>query len=228
MKKISTIFFISVFAFLFLSKADAQPFKVGLFTGFGMSSFETFTLNGASLTESAGTFPLGLQAYYSIDQFKFGSLNFGLEFNYGVVPFSYEVQNNQGQKINDTKYSQMAIAALVKVKFLKKSIRPYARLGAGLYSGNFKQEWTDAVKQAYQQQTGQTIPDKTEFDSGFGFNIGAGADYVLDTKGKSALFFEFVFHIVTRTTKGGNPPTDISIGLNNWAVQVGYQIGLGN
>lgn len=213
MKKISTVLFVFVFAFLFSVKSDAQPFKLGFFTGYGMSAFE-----GGS--ENAGTIPVGLQALYALDNMDWGALNFGLEFNYAAAPFTYEFSNAQG-KLWESKYNQMVIAALVKVKFLKKSFRPYARLGAGLYTGNIKQEYTALGKQVL---ANQAQPDEVELDSGFGFNIGAGTDYVLDGKGKSALFFEFVYHIASRTPKGAGAST----GFNNWAVQVGYQLGLGN
>lgn len=217
MKKISTALLIFAFAFIFSAKTDAQPFKLGFFTGYGMSSFE-----GAS--ENAGTIPVGLQALYSLDNMNWGELNFGLEFNYGAAPFTYEFQNAQGQKLFEQKYSQLVAAALVKVKFAKKStLKPYARVGGGLYTGNIDLEYTDAGKQAL-QAAGQAVPDKLELDSGFGFNIGAGADYVLGSKGQNALFFEFVYHIVSRTAASGGQST----GFNNWAVQLGYQLGLGN
>ncbi len=216
MKKTLTVLFVFAFVVAFTNRADAQPFKLGFFTGYGMSSFE-----GA--TENAGTIPVGLQALYALENMDWGALNFGVEFNYGAVPFTYEFSNAQG-KLFDQKYSQMAIAALVKVKFMKKStLRPFARVGGGLYTGNIKLEYTDLGKQAL-QAANQATPDEIKLDSGFGFNIGAGTDYVLDAKGKSALFFEFVFHIVSRTADGASA----SRGFNNWAIQAGYQLSLGN
>ncbi len=214
MKKTFAIFFIFVFALIFVNKVDAQPFNVGFFTGYGMSSFE-------NQDEAAGYLPVGFQALYSLDKMKWGSLNFGLEFNYAVAPFTFEVSNQQG-KLWDQKVNQMVIAALVKVKFLKETFRPYARVGAGLYTGNIKNEFTDLARQLAQQQNVQ-LNEEVKLGSGFGFNIGAGTDFVFDKKGASAVFFEFVFHISSRTPDGANSST----GLNNWAVQLGYQLGFG-
>lgn len=214
MKRTLTILFIFLFAFIFTNRAYAQPFNIGFFTGYGMSSFE-------NQDKAAGYLPVGLQAYYSLDKMKWGSLNFGLEFNYAVAPFSFEFSNQQG-KLWDQKVNQMVIAALVKVKFLKGTFRPYARVGAGLYTGNVKNEFTDLARQLAQQQNVQ-LNEEVKLDSGFGFNIGAGTDFVFDKKGASAVFFEFVFHIVSRTPDGANA----SAGFNNWAVQLGYQLGFG-
>ena len=217
MKKFLTLFSI-IFLIAFIS-TSAQPFKLAIFTGYGQSAFE-------NSTSSAGSIPLGLQASYGFENMNWGAVTAGLEFNYAVVPFTFEQQgtiNNQPAKLNDQKFNQMIIAALVKVKFLKKKpFNPFIRVGGGMYTGNVTYEWTDAAKQAA-QQAGQTLQDELKLKSGFGFNIGAGADYNISKAG--ALFLEFVYHIISREADVQGAQ---SSGLNNWAIQVGYQQALGN
>ncbi len=214
MKKIVTAIILLSFLFVFTSANYAQ-FKIGAFAGYGMSAFE-------NQDEGAGYLPLGIQAYYSLEKLKFGSLNFGLEFNYAVSPFTFEAKDaNSGQKLWESKLNQLVIAALIKVKFLKKNINPFIRLGAGLYTGNQDNEFTDLGKQYLQQNNLQPV-EETKFKSAFGFNIGAGADYKVGKTG--AVFFEFVYHIVSRAVDVEGAQ---SSGLNNWAVQAGFQVGLG-
>jgi opacity protein-like surface antigen len=213
MKK-SIFAFTILFLILALGSSHAQPFKVGIFTGYGMSSFENFN-------DNAGTLPFGFQAYYSLEKLQFGSLNFGIEFNYSVAPFTFEIQDNNGTVLGDWKIKQMIIAALVKAKFLKKSkVHPFVRLGAGLYTGGWTFDWNSTAQQAAQQQN-VTLATEQDVDSGFGFNIGAGADF--DIAKTVTLFGEFLYHIVSRTPSGGQ-----SGGANNWAIQLGAQFGFGN
>ena len=203
MKKFTTILFILLFS-IFFSNVNKAQFNLGAFFGYGMSAFENFT-------DNAGYIPMGLQAYYSFDKLSFGSLNFGVEFNYSVVPFTFEAK---------AKIKQMIIAALIKVKFLKASINPFVRLGAGLYTGGSTLEWTDIGRQAAQQQ-GINPVEEIKFDSAFGFNVGAGADYKF---GKMyGVFLEFLYHIVSRKPENAQE----SGGANNWAVQAGFQVAFG-
>jgi hypothetical protein len=212
MKKSFYIFTIMLLTLSISNTSNAQPFKVGIFTGYGMSAFE-----GA--TTDAGTIPIGLQAYYSLEKFDFGSLNFGIEFNYSAVPFTYELQNPAGQVLREEKLKQLIIAALVKAKFLKKSkVHPFVRLGAGMYSGGITAEWTDAGKATL--PAGVTPQTEANIDAGFGFNIGAGADFAV---GNVTLFSEFLYHIISRKPEGAAAST----GFNNWAVQIGAQFGFG-
>ncbi len=229
MKKTLTVLFLFAIAFINSTKINAQPFKVGLFTGFGMSSFEDFK-------ENAGFFPLGLRALYSLDKMKWGSINFGIEFNYPIIPPSFELSDNQGTKLYDQKIKQFMIGALAKVNFLKKQFRPYARLGGGIVMGGVTLTWTDQIKQVAQQRQ-LVLPEDGSLSSSFGFNIGAGTDYVLDRKGESVIFIEFVFNIVSRSideadaknlgTLLGTTISTASTGYNNWAIQLGYQLGFG-
>ncbi|MBL1215761.1 MAG: outer membrane beta-barrel protein [Ignavibacteriae bacterium] len=202
-----------VFAF---SSINGQSFKLGLFSGYGSSSFENFD-------DNAGTIPAGVQALLSLDKMKFGSIDLGAEFGYSVVPFTFEVQEQVNQQIfkYDWKIKQMIIAALVKVKFLKKSsVHPFIRLGAGLYSGGSTYEFPDDVKQ-FAQQNNITLNEELDIESAFGFNAGAGTDIQISKT--AAIFAEFVYHIVSRKPEGA-PEAN---GANNWAVQVGVLFGFG-
>jgi hypothetical protein len=216
MKKISFKIFLCLIALLTASSLNGQTFKLGFYTGYGSSSFENFD-------DNAGTVPVGIQALLSLDKIPFGSIDLGAEFNYSVVPFTFEIQEQVNQQIfkYDWKIKQMIIAALVKVKFLKKSIaHPFIRLGAGLYSGGSTYEFPDDVKQ-FAQQNNITLNEELDIDSAFGFNVGAGTDIQI---GKTiTLFGEFVYHIVSRKVEGAQE----SNGANNWAIQVGILTAIG-
>jgi hypothetical protein len=216
MKKSISFISICLFVFLAFESLNAQTFKLGLFSGYGSSAFENFD-------DNAGTIPAGVQALISLDKLQFGSIDLGAEFGYSVVPFTFEVQEQVNQQIYkyDWKIKQMVIAALVKVKFLKKSTaHPFIRIGAGLYSGGSTYEFPDEIKQLAQQNN-ITLNEELNIDSAFGFNIGAGTDIQI---GKTAaIFAEFVYHIVSRKPEGATE----SNGANNWAAQVGVLFGLG-
>ncbi len=212
---LAAILMLLVFTF---GSINGQSFKLGLFSGYGSSAFENFD-------DNAGTIPAGVQALLSLDKLKFGSIDLGAEFSYSVVPFTFELQQQSQQqviKLADWKIKQMIIAALVKVKFLKKStVHPFIRVGAGLYSGGSDVEYTAEAKQLAQQQNVTLNDEEINFESAFGFNAGAGTDIQI---GKTAaIFAEFVYHIVSRKPEGATEAN----GANNWAVQVGILFGLG-
>ena len=218
MKKSISFISFCLLVFLTFEHLNAQTFKLGLFTGYGSSAFENFD-------DNAGTIPAGLQALLSLDKLKFGSIDLGAEFSYSVVPFTFELQQQAQQqviKVADWKIKQMVIAALIKIKFLKKSsVHPFVRVGAGLYSGGSTVEYTAEAKQLAQQQNVTLNDEDVNIESAFGFNAGAGTDIQI---GKSAaIFAEFLYHIVSRKPDGATEAN----GANNWAIQVGVLFGLG-
>lgn len=222
MKKI-ILFSLLTFLFCFIQSAFGQM-KIGIYSGYGLSAFE-------SQSSGAETLPLGIQAYYSLENVSFANFNFGLDFNYSVVPFSFDIQANDGSKIFSRSQKQLHVGALIKIKFLKKSMfNPFLRLGIGLYSGGHTLEYPAAIEQEAQQKQ-VSLPSELEISSGFGFNFGAGLDYKLTST--IGLFTEFVYHIVSRELN--EAPLNVfeglnlgksSLGFNNWAMLVGFQTGL--
>ncbi len=222
MKKI-ILFSLLTFLFCFIQSAFGQM-KIGIYSGYGLSAFE-------SQSSGAETLPLGIQAYYSLENVSFANLNLGLDFNYSVVPFSFEMTTNTGTKLFTRRQRQLYIGALIKIKFLRNStFNPFARLGIGLYSGGHSLEYSDAIKQEAQQNQ-VSLPAELDISSGFGFNFGAGLDYKLTPT--TGIFTEFVYHIVSRELN--EAPLNVfeglnlgksSLGFNNWAILVGFQTGL--
>jgi opacity protein-like surface antigen len=208
MKKFLTLFTLTLL-FAFIS-TNAQPWKVAVFTGYGQTAYE-------NITDQAGYVPIGLQAAYGFENMKWGAVTAGIEFNYAVAKPTFELQSG-GTKIAEQEVDQMVIAALIKVKFLKKQWNPFVRVGAGMYMGDIKNTMTTT---AGQPAPPINLPSEVKLKSAFGFNIGGGVDYNLSKTG--ALFLEFVYHIVSREPDAGGT----SSGFNNWAIQLGYQFAFG-
>ncbi len=216
---------ITAFIFSFFSIISAQP-SLGVFVGYGLSSFDKELVGGVSLEETAGYLPIGAQVGYSLTGLSFGSLSFLAEFNYSAVPFTYETFGDldgtgSETKTSEIKISQTFVGAVFKMKFGTGFFNPFIRLGGGAYLGSVKQEFTQEVKD-YLQQYGQTIEDADiDFKTAFGFNIGAGTDIRI---GKvTGLFGEFVYHVVSRELDMEGAQSQ---GANNWAVLVGFQIAI--
>ena len=221
MKKIVSILIVT---FLLTFSLNAQ-ISIGVYSGFGQSSFDDDSFGEGSKIEQAGYIPAGLQIGYNLPKMSFGTIFLGAEVDYAVSPFTFamnDIVDNVEQKVADFKINQMVIGALVKVKFGQNNILPYIRLGGGAYTGGADFEYTDKIKQLYLQGTGETLEDEEiELKSAFGFNIGAGADFKIGTS--SALFGEFVYHMVSREADEKEAE---SFGANNWAAHVGFQFGL--
>jgi len=221
MKRIATVIIVTLW---FTISLQAQA-SIGVFAGYGQSSFEEDLFGDGSKLDQAGYIPIGIQIGYNLPNLDFGTIFLGAEVNYAVSPFTFEMKGDVGngeQTLADFKINQTVIGALVKVKFGKSNINPFIRLGGGAYMGGAEIQYTDEIKSFYQQQTGETLADEeTDVKTAFGFNVGAGADFKIGTS--SAIFAEFVYHIVTREPDEANAE---SIDANNWAIQVGGQFGL--
>lgn len=209
----------------FISAASVfGQFSLGVFTGYGQSSFDDDILGSDSKIEQAGYVPVGVQAGFNINTVSFGSIFVGAEFNYAVLPFTFDINGDIGngdESLAEFKVNQMVIGALAKFKFGKGNIKPFVRLGGGAYMGGGDMEYSDKLKDYY-QQFGQTLEDE-EYDvkTAFGFNAGAGADFRLNPS--TSFFAEFVYHIVDREPDEEGAE---SFSANNWAIQLGAQFGL--
>lgn len=221
MKKILAILIVT---FLLTFSLNAQV-TIGIYSGFGQSSFDDDSFGEGAKIEQAGYIPAGLQIGFNLPKMSFGTIYLGAEVDYAVVPFAFAMNgeiDNVEQKVAELKVNQMLIGALVKIKFGQNNLNPFIRLGGGAYTGGLDFEYEEKVKQLYLQGTGETLEDEEiELKSAFGFNIGAGADFKIGTS--SVLFGEFVYHMVSREVdeKGAE-----SFGANNWAAHVGFQFGL--
>ncbi len=214
---------IVIFLFAGYTFVSAQP-SLGVFLGYGVSSFDNELVGGVDLSSSAGYLPVGAQVGYSLTGLSFGALSFLAEFNYSAVPFTYETFGDLGSgeiKTSEIMVSQTFIGAVFKMKFGKSFFNPFIRVGTGAYLGSVQQEFTDDVR-SYFEQYGQGIEDvDLDFKTAFGFNIGAGTDIRIGQV--TGLFGEFVYHIVSRELdiEGAE-----SKSANNWAVLVGLQISI--
>jgi len=226
MISIKRFFFTSFLVIFFIVQPAFGQVKIGFYTGFGLSSFEW---EGAT---SAETLPVGLQVYYSLESIEFVSLNFGLDFNYSAIPFSYTVSNAADQELLTREQNQLHIGALFKLKFAKEFIlNPYIRLGAGLYSGGHSLIFVDAlVQQAQQQQI--PLPAELEISDNIGFNFGGGLDLKLTSSGNLGLFLEFVYHLNNRELDESqlNILQGVNLqkrdfGFDNLAILLGFQVG---
>ncbi len=220
MKKFVLIIFMLFSCHILLS---AQP-SLGVFVGYGVSSFDNDLVGGVGVESSAGYLPFGAQVGYSLTGLSFGAISFLAEFNYSAIPFTYESFEDlagKNTKTSEIKISQTFIGALVKMKFGTGFFNPFIRVGGGAYLGGVKQEFTEEARN-YVQQFGGTLEDGDyDFKTAFGFNIGAGTDIRV---GKvTGLFGEFVYHLVSREldVQGAE-----SKSANNWAIQVGFQIAI--
>ncbi len=216
-----------IFVLLFLGTVSitiAQP-SIGVFTGYGISSFNKDLLGeDLALDETTSYLPLGVQLGYNLSGLSFGSLSFLAELNYSVIPFSYETFGNlTGEEIktSDIEISQTVIGAVFKMKFGNSFFRPFIRLGAGAYLGAVSIQFTDEVKNLFQENNIAIEDTDYDFKTAFGFNIGAGTDLSLGTS--TALFSEFVYHIVSREldVEGAQSQT-----ANNWGILLGFQFSL--
>lgn len=221
MKKILTLL---VVMFLLTFSLEAQV-SVGVYAGFGQSSFDDDSFGEGGSLEQAGYIPAGLQVGFNLPKMTFGTIYLGAEIDYALVPFTFEMSDDVGngnEKLADFKINQMIIGALVKVKFGNNNIKPFIRLGGGAYTGGAEIEYTDEFKKLVLEEYEQSLEDEEiDFKSAFGFNIGAGADFQIGST--TAIFAEFVYHMVSREIDEEGAE---SFGANNWAAHVGLQFAL--
>lgn len=216
--------FQSILILLFITQLSYGQVNLGFYSGYGISSFEAQDGNADML-------PVGLQMYYSMDNLGFISLNFGVDFNYSAIPFSFILTNNTGQTLITKEQNQLHVGALLKVKFIKGFIlNPYIRLGAGLYTGNQSLEYSDELVQEAQQQQ-IILPNEIELTSAFGFNFGAGLDLNLTTNESFGLFLEFTYHLNSREIDESPfnvfPGVNLGkqdLGFDNMAFLLGFQV----
>ena len=221
--KIKIISFISVVLLFIIQPINGQGI-VGLYTGLSNSSFE-------KQIKSSGSFLFGLQAMYSLKTPSIIDLKFGLEFNYLVPPFSFDIEGSSGKLVTRNQ-KQLFVGALVKVLIVNSFVlSPYLRLGAGLYSGGHTLEFADAIKQEAQQQQ-IPLPDELDISSSFGFSLGFGFEYKLPSMTKTGLFTEFVYNIVSREidesplnilAEARNRFNKNTQGANSWSILAGIQ-----
>ena len=210
-------------AFFISSSLFAQG-SIGIFAGYGQSSFDEDLFGDDSKIEQAGYVPVGIQAGFNLNSVSFGSIFLGAEFNYAALPFTFDMNGDIGngeESLAEIKINQTYIGALIKVKLGKGGLKPFVRLGGGAYMGGGEIEYSEEFKQYY-LQFGQTLEDETyDLKTAFGFNAGAGVDFSLSSS--SSFFSEFVYHIVDREPDEGDSE---SFSANNWAIQVGVNFGL--
>lgn len=227
MNSIKTFLCAVLFVLLTTSQSASGQVKIGIYSGLGISSFEDMGTNG----NFAEMLPLGLQVFYSLESIEFVSFNFGVDFNYSVIPFTFEAKDAANKLVFTTEQNQLHVGVLVKIKFIKEIIlNPYVRLGTGLYSGGHLVEFSDEVQQAAQQQQ-ISLPNELDISSGFGFNFGGGVDLKLTSSGNFGLFLEFVYHLNSRELD--RTPYNIfgvnlqkkSLGFDNYAILLGFQVG---
>lgn len=199
--------------------SSEKKFIVAIFTGFGLSNFNSEDIYGPgfNLTQSSYV-PLGAQFLIIA-----GSFHIGGEVNYAAMPFTFENKTTSGQVAWEDQIQQLQFGAVGRFNLVQGPAMPFIRAGAGFYSGDAKRKYSKEFKDAI----GENLQDDTaKLDTNFGFNFGAGVSV---RNG----FIEIVYHLVNRTMdqvtvdQNGNEVVDkVSIKGNNWAVQVGAQIPL--
>jgi opacity protein-like surface antigen len=217
MKKVLFTFFL--FPFMLLSINAQVAFSI--YSGVGRSSFDKNILNN-SITDladfsQAEYIPVGAQLTFSLPFL----LTFGADVNYAAVPFTFDVSAQvlgQNMKISELKVHQLMAGVFVKARFLPGPIVPYAKVGAGLISGNIDINWTDQFKQLASQY-GYFVQDSTiNIKNAVGVNLGGGVEINFGQSG--GLFGEIVYYFVQREQdiKGAQ-----SFQANSYAILVGWQ-----
>lgn len=124
------------------------------------------------------------------------SLEAGAEVNLALGGYKFESEFDEFNVT--TTFNQTIIDAFGKYYFGQGNFKPFAKAGLGYYLGDAK------VKIEGDSET-------ADIDPAIGFNFGAG---LINQKG---IFAEFTYHIVSRKSGGE------SMGMNNWAVMIGYK-----
>ena len=188
---------------LFSSAAYSQ--SLGVFAGYGSSAFDD-----EDLEEQSNYIPVGVHILFGSG----GSFEFGAEVDYAVTPFTFEEEG-----FGDLIINQLYYGALAKVKFGSgDGMKPYARAGAGMYTGNFEFDYSDELKNLGAEDI------EFEMKDSFGFNVGGGID--INMNATTGIFVEFVYHIVEREVEPGDGIETEPFGANNWALHAGISFGL--
>ncbi len=195
-----------LFVLLFSVFSAYSQSSINIFGGYGQSDFDLEVEEGEEGTQ-AGYVPVGVQLLFG------NQLQFGGEFHYAVVPFTFEFETG-GTKIGDLIVNQMFAGGLVRFHLGTGDFKPFVRGGGGVYMGDMEFEYTDEFQDVAEDET-------IDMKSAFGFNVGGGV--VSKMGDKNAFFGEFVYHIVDREPDVEDSEANKA---NNWAVQVGFQIGI--
>jgi hypothetical protein len=223
MKK--NLFIAVLISFMFIT-VNAQV-VLSIYSGVGRSSFDKNMIKDiinnpitdlADFSLSQAQYvPIGAQLTYSLPFL----LTFGADVNYAVVPFTFDVSTNllgPDMKISELKVHQLMAGLFVKARLLPGPIVPYAKVGAGLISGNLDINWTDQFKQLASQY-GVVLNDSTiNIKYAVGVNLGAGLEINFGESG--GLFGEIVYYFVQREKDIKNAQ---SFQANSYAILVGWQ-----
>ncbi len=208
-------FFISTRTFILLiggylillsSKANAQP-SLNIFSGYGKSSFE----NMISQTEYL---PIGAQLMFGVPVF-----NLGIEASYAAIPFTFNILDRQTQRhIKEIQFNQLYIGSIIKINLAVGSFIPYGRFGCGLYTGKEAVSWNEEEKKAAEVNGIQLLNYKIPLKNSLGFNLGTGFELMFGRY--NGLFFEYVYHLISRRE---NIPDGLTFKANYWVIQAGYK-----
>ena len=197
---------------------------LSIYSGLGRSSFDTKIIDNP-LTDLADIsqaqyIPVGAEISFDLP-FLF---TFGADVNFAAVPFTFDVNadiGGQNMKVSELKVHQLMTGIFVKARLLPGPIVPYAKVGAGLISGNIDLNWTDEFKQ-FASQYGFILNDSTiNIKNAISVNIGAGVQINFGESG--GLFGELTYYFVQREAdiQGAQ-----SFQANSYAILVGWQFNL--
>jgi opacity protein-like surface antigen len=215
-KLLFTAFLVSIVVF-----TSSAQFSLSVYSGAGRSSFDKDIFNDPSLPtvkfSQSSYVPLGAQLNFNLPFI----LSVGAEVNYAIVPYSFDINypiNGQDTKVAELKAHQLFLGVVAKARLLPGPIVPYARVGAGLISGDIDIHWTDQIKQ-YLGPYGVALKDSTiNIKEAVGVNIGAGVEINFSESG--GLFGEIVYYFIQREEDIKNAQ---SFQANNYGIQVGWQ-----
>lgn len=187
-------FTIFVFSVMIISANAQVAFSV--YSSVGRSSFDKNILSNSvtDLAEfsQAEYIPVGAQLTFSLPFL----LTFGADVNYAAVPFTFNVNADvlgQNIKVSELKVHQFMAGVFVKARLLPGPVVPYAKVGAGLISGNIDINWTDQLKQLASQY-GFMLKDSTiNIKNAVRVNLGAGVEINFSQSG--GLFGELVYNL---------------------------------
>lgn len=230
------LFITSLIILLSYFSVNAQP-SLSIYSGFGRSSFDKDLFGkiidsyepdlnlGQNLELDQSSFvPIGAQLIINLP-----IISIGAEVNYTVSPYKFDVRaanisigqtNIEHAKLAETTLKQLMFGVFVKLKLLPGPIVPYARVGAGLYNGDFEFNYTDDAK-LIAQFANIDLPEKISAKNAVGANIGAGVEINFNESG--GLFGEVIYNFVLKEPEVKNSD---SFSANNYAIQIGYQFRL--
>ncbi|MBD3376839.1 outer membrane beta-barrel protein [candidate division KSB1 bacterium] len=149
--------------------------------------------------EAAGTLAGGVRAGYMASP----QIEVGAEFQSALGGYTYEM--TLFDVTMETSFNQNVFGIYGKYLIPAANFKPFVKAGLGYYFGDAKVESDDELF---------NIDESVSIDAALGFNFGIGAHLT------RALSAEFNYHIVSREMEGE------SIGMNAWAILVGYNFKL--